>query len=139
MAYIVQYIKDFSDKEKVKNVCEKYTKLAYKVKIYTHSIYTCDFCMDNVAVEYSENPMEQAVLAADKLYAENYLIYKRLAFLEMDVQAALNHSSRDYKTFDEYVKKCDEYYRKGNRTEVDMEMEYLYQVYDEVVVKGWLK
>lgn len=82
---------------------------------------------------------KQSLLDADQKYPENYLVYKRLAFLEMDIQAALDASKRDYRTFDQYVKKSDEYYKKGNRTEVDMEMEYLYQVYDEVVVKGWLE
>ena len=75
MAYIVQYIKDFSDIEKVRSVCEKYTKLAYKVKVYTHSENICDLCVENVDVEYSTNPMEQAVLAAHKLYAEKCQLY----------------------------------------------------------------
>ena len=75
MAYIVQYIKDFSDTEKVKAVCEKYTKLAYKIKVYTHSTNICGFCMENVDIEYCENPMEQAVLSAHKLYAEKCQFY----------------------------------------------------------------
>ena len=75
MAYIVQYVKDFSDTEKVRKVCEKYTKLAYKVKVYTHSSNVCGFAMENVEVEYSPNPMEQAVLSAHKLYAEKCQFY----------------------------------------------------------------
>lgn len=82
---------------------------------------------------------ENCLLEADKLYTDNYLVYKRLAFLEMDCQASLDTKQRDYHDFENYFKKCDELYQKsGTKSEIDMEMEYLYQVYDEVVVKGWL-
>ena len=82
---------------------------------------------------------ESCLLEADKLYNDNYLIYKRLAFLEIDCQASLDTKQRDYRDFETYFNKCDELYSKsGTKSEIDMEMEYLYQVYDEVVVKGWL-
>ena len=75
MAYIVQYIKDFSDLEKVRAVCEKYTKLAYKVKVFAHSKNVCDICIQDVTFEYTENPMEKAVAAASSLYAEKCQFY----------------------------------------------------------------
>ena len=82
---------------------------------------------------------ENCLLEADKLYTDNYLVYKRLAFLEIDCQASLNANQRDYHDFENYFKKCDELYQKsGTKSELDVEMQYLYQVYDEVVVKGWL-
>ena len=75
MAYIVQYIKDFSNADNVRAVCEKYTKLAYKVKVFTHSENRCDLALENVDFEYSTNPMEQAVLSAHQLYAEKCQFY----------------------------------------------------------------
>jgi len=75
MAYIVQYIKDFSNKEKVCAACEKYTNLAYKVKVFTHRENSCGLTVDNVTFEYTENPMEQAVLSAHQLYAEKCQFY----------------------------------------------------------------
>ena len=69
-----------------------------------------------------------------------YLIYKRLAFLEMDIQASLKVEERDYTIFQQYFITCDELYQaSGTTSEMDMEMQYLYQIYDEVVVKGWLE
>ena len=83
---------------------------------------------------------ESCLLEADELYPQNYLIYKRLAFLEIDIQASREASLRDYHDFEEYYIKCDELYKfNGSMGEVDMEMKYLYQVYDEIVVKGWLE
>lgn len=79
------------------------------------------------------------LLKAQNQYPDNYLIYKRLAFLEIDIQAALDGDIRDYQEFQQYFDKCDELYQsEGPNKEQDLEMEYLYQIYDEIVVKGWL-
>lgn len=76
--------------------------------------------------------------AAEK-FPENYLIYKRLAYLEMDVQSALDGSERDYGRFQQYFTEADRLYeQEGPNREQDLEMDFLYQVYDEVVTKGWL-
>lgn len=118
MAYIVQYIKDFSDTEKVRTVCEKYTKLAYKVKVYTHRQNQCGFCMENVTVEYTANPMEQAVLSAHQLYAEKcqfymerggiysvdpYLFLNAEKIREMDYDEALELSANGYNDISQEV------------------------------------
>lgn len=75
MAYIIQYIKDFSDTDKVRAVCEKYTRMAYKIKVFTHSENICGLSAENVSFEYCENPMEQAVAAAHQVYAERCQFY----------------------------------------------------------------
>lgn len=118
MAYIVQYISDFSDTEKVRAACERYTRLAYKVKLYTHSTNICDFCMENVDVEYSENPMEQAVVSAHKLFAEKcqfymerggiysvdpYLFPQAEKIREMDYDEALELSANGYNDISQEV------------------------------------
>lgn len=118
MAYIVQYISDFSDTEKVRAACKRYTRLAYKVKLYTHSTNICDFCMENVDVEYSENPMEQAVVSAHKLFAEKcqfymerggiysvdpYLFPQAEKIREMDYDEALELSANGYNDISQEV------------------------------------
>ncbi len=75
MAYIVQYIKNFSDKEKIRCLCEKYTSSLYKLKVFTHIENKCDFNIKDVEFEYTENPMEQAVLTAHKFGAEKCQFY----------------------------------------------------------------
>ncbi|MBQ8231840.1 MAG: protein kinase [Lachnospiraceae bacterium] len=121
-----------------------YTEAAVKAldEIITSGFGTLVEWLDKAVFLQSLGRYEEAedcLLEADKLYTDNYLIYKRLAFLEIDGQASLDTKQRDYHDFESYFNKCDELYRKsGTKSEIDMEMEYLYQVYDEVVVKGWL-
>lgn len=118
MAYIVQYIKDFSDTEKVRSAAEKYTKLAYKVKIFTHSENACDLSLENVTFEYSANPMEQAVMSAHQLYAEKCQFYMEQGGIysvdpylypmaekikEMDYDEALEYFVNGYDEIDEKV------------------------------------
>lgn len=76
---------------------------------------------------------------AGEIYADNYLIYKRLAFLEIEKQAALEINKRDYADFEKYYTECVRLYlEKGKNKEQDIEMEYLQQIYNEVVDKGWM-
>ena len=121
-----------------------YTEAAVKVldEIISSGFGTLVEWLDKTVFLQSIGNYEEAencLLEADKLYTDNYLVYKRLAFLEIDCQASLNAKQRDYHDFETYFKKCDELYQKsGTKSELDVEMQYLYQVYDEVVVKGWL-
>lgn len=118
MAYIVQYIKDFSDMDKVRTVCEKYTALAYKVKVFTHSKNFSDLKIENVTFEYCENPVEQAVLSAHSLYAEKcqfymerggiysvdpYLFPQAEKIREMDYDEALELSANGYNDISQEV------------------------------------
>ncbi len=79
--------------------------------------------------EYAE--AEACLMKADALYPENYLIYKRLAFLMLEWP--------DYDKFDRYFQLGSRFYETDPNHGQDMEMEYLYQVYEEVVVNGWLE
>lgn len=82
---------------------------------------------------------KQCLLDASEIYLNNYLIYKRLAFLEIEIQGAKDAGDRAYQEFKQYFDICDELYQSaGPGREQDLEMEYLYQVYDEIVVMGWL-
>lgn len=87
--------------------------------------------------DYTE--AESCFLDALQKYPDQYLLYKRLAFLELDVQSAKATDSRTYQKFNEYYKTCTELYNKSNATEQDLEMPYLEQVYNELKVMGWLQ
>ena len=81
----------------------------------------------------------ECLVEAGKIYTDNYLIYKRLAFLEIEKQSAMEVNMRDYTEFEKYYIECTRLYQEnGKNKEQDIEMEYLYQIYNEVIVKGWM-
>ena len=71
-------------------------------------------------------------------YGEDYRTYKRLAFLEVNVQAAKDNQDRSYDRFLEYYDKAQELFeeRSGN-TDDDMEMQLLEQVYGQLRDGAW--
>lgn len=72
-------------------------------------------------------------------FGEDYNIYKRLAFLEVDLQEEKANSRRDYQAFAGYYQKAKKMYQeqlKGNHT--DEEMQLLDHVYQQVLAGGWL-
>lgn len=77
----------------------------------------------------------KTLLDTAELYT-SYLVYKRLAFLEIDRQAAAAAELRDYTSFSTYYEEAMRLYRE-TLTEEDMEMEFLEKTYDEIVKKGW--
>ena len=80
-----------------------------------------------------------ALAEMEKLFGEDYNIYKRYAFLEIDIQALKNNSQRDYRTFEKYYQKAVSMYQsqmKDNNT--DAEMGLLENVYQQVKAGGWL-
>lgn len=74
-----------------------------------------------------------------QLYGEDYNIYKRYAFLQVDRQELKDNNARDYKAFAGYFEKARQLYYaqlKGNDT--DAEMQLLENVYAQVKAGGWL-
>lgn len=72
-------------------------------------------------------------------YGEDYNIYKRLAFLEIDKQEQKQNRQRDYRSFEEYYEEAKKRYQKEQKeNDADSEMELLNQVYQQVVSGGWL-
>ena len=69
---------------------------------------------------------------------QSYLVYKRLAFLELDRQLTLPNESRSYKLFGKYYDKCKKMYQESTENGSDMEMDYLDMSYAEAVEKGWM-
>ena len=119
MAYIVKYIKEFTDHEKIKAVCAKDVALGYKVKVFASPKKQCDICMDNVTFEYVDKPMEHAVKAAKELYAEKCQIYLKRAIYSVD--------PREY-DFAEKIKELD--YQEAQELSVNGFNGIMYEVFD---------
>ncbi len=81
---------------------------------------------------------KEGLLAAEQKYSGSYLLYKRLAFLEIEIQYARDLDARDYGAFKTYYDTCTALYAKETHTEEDIEMAYLEKTYGEVVALGWL-
>lgn len=99
---------------------------------------------DTLAVQYQkQGDLQQAQKTVDQMlkdYGEDYRIYMRYAFLEIDVQGLRENASRDYTKFAGYCEKAEELYQqqvKDNNT--DEEMQLLEEVYRQVEEGGWLE
>ncbi len=82
--------------------------------------------------EHAHEMIDQAL----DLYGENYISYKRKAFLEADEQADKEVEERDYHGFEDSYKKAVELYKQAG--EEDSEMPLLEKIYAELVQAGWL-
>ncbi len=98
---------------------------------------------NNIVVMYERSGNLQAARQyADKMckkYGDRYESYKRLAFIEIDVQNAKDDGARDYSDFLEYYKKATELYKDqvdGNKTDAEMQM--LDQNYGQLKSDGLL-
>lgn len=78
----------------------------------------------------------ETVDKAIDLYGDNYVSYKRRAFLEADEQANKDISERNYQGFEQDYKKAFELYRTAG--EEDPEMPLLEKVYEELEKADWL-
>ena len=99
---------------------------------------------DTLAIQYEkQGGIEQARKTVDQMletYGEDYRIYMRYAFLEIDTQELKENAQRDYSQFAEYYEKAEELYHeqvKDNNT--DAQMQLLEDVYGQVKEGGWLE
>lgn len=94
----------------------------------------------NLTILYEQvKDFEQAhkmISKAIDLYGDNYISYKRLAFLEVDEQANKEVSERDYQEFEKNCKKALELYQTVEAE--DSEMPLLEKVYAELKQANWL-
>lgn len=73
-------------------------------------------------------------------YGEDYRTYKRLAFLELEMQNEKDVSERNYLSFQEYYQNAKELFDvSGSQKDADMEMQRLDQLYQEVLNGNWLE
>lgn len=99
---------------------------------------------DTLAVLYEkQGQLDLARQAADSMlekYGEDYNIYMRYAFLEIDAQELLANTSRDYTQFVQYYEKALQLYtEQQSDNNVDSEMELLKNLYAQVVEGGWVE
>ena len=99
---------------------------------------------DTLAIQYEkQGEIEQARKTVDQMletYGEDYRIYMRYAFLEIDTHELKENAQRDYSQFAEYYEKAEELYHeqvKDNNT--DAQMQLLEDVYGQVKEGGWLE
>ena len=98
---------------------------------------------DNLAILYEkQGDLDKAadtLGAMTRLYGEDYNIYKRYAFLEVDRQEQKGNTARDYQAFAGYYEKAEQlYYAQLACNDTDAEMQLLEQVYAQVKSGGWL-
>lgn len=84
MAYIVKFIKDFSDKAKINSVCLKDVSLGYKVMVFSDCANKCDLQVENTTFTFCDDAKMQAVEAARKHYAEKCQFYVEHAVYSVD-------------------------------------------------------
>ena len=84
MAYIVKYIKDFSNSEKIEQICLKDISLGYKVMVFSDCASKCDLQVENTTFTFCHNAEQQAVEAAKKHYAEKCQFYVKHAVFSVD-------------------------------------------------------
>ena len=118
--------------------CEKAIALFRQMEDRGYATFTARY---NIAILYEkmgryDESMAQLNAMLD-IYPDNYNLYKRMAFVELDVQAAKANEERDYHEFESRYKKALELYQNHAGGE-DMEMLSLEQLYEDVLSNGWL-
>lgn len=82
----------------------------------------------------------QTLNSMQKSYGDDYKIYKRFAFLEIEQQNMIVNENRNYEKFLEYYQKAVELYQvqiKNNKS--DLEMQLLDDIYNQLIIGGWIK
>ena len=77
---------------------------------------------------------------AQEKFPETYLIAKRLAFLEYEVQSQADSAARDYTLFAQYARECLALYRAQGADQIqDSEVNYLEELLEELQALGWIE
>lgn len=72
-------------------------------------------------------------------YGEDYNLYKRYAFLEVDKQEQKHNMDRDYEEFYNYYSKAIKLYKERSKNgDTDSEMKLLETLYNQIQKGGWL-
>lgn len=94
---------------------------------------------ENMAILYENmdyfDEAENLLLQMTEQYPERYEIFKRLAYLEADLQQMKENEDRNYDQMQKYYEKAKEIY---SEKEQDMEMEMLERMMQELRDGGWL-
>lgn len=99
---------------------------------------------DNLVILYEkQGELENAEIILGKmaeLYGNDYNLYKRYAFLEIDKQELKGNQNRDYSKFVQYYREASQmYYSQLRNNNSDAEMGLLENVYEQVKSGGWIE
>lgn len=138
MERLAQVYINYSDIENRDDCCERAIALFEQMEERGYATFTSRY---NIAVLYEKTgrfgEAQEQLEAMLGIYPDNYVIYKRLAFVELDAQAAKEKSDRDYHDFHGFYEEAFALYQE-NAAREDMEMLSLQQLYNDVVANGWL-
>ena len=98
---------------------------------------------DNLAILHEKmgnlEEVGQVLRTMEEKYGEDYNLYKRYAFLEIDIQERKPNESRDYQAFADYYQKAEDlYYKQLKDNNTDPEMGLLENTYQQILAGGWL-
>ncbi len=96
----------------------------------------------NLALLYDDiNMYEESYSVYQQMltsFGENYQIYKRMAFLTLELQGEYAVEERNYDDFKKYYDKaCELFETAGKRKDQDTEMQLLQESYNTLVDGGW--
>ena len=136
---LVQVYIDYADITDEKKYCQSAISLLCELEDMNYATYTSRM---NIAVLYGkcedyESAINQLKGMAE-IYPLNYEIYKRMAFMEAQLQSTYSNDKREYLTFLTYYEKTMELY-SGEAGQEDMEIPILEQVYKDLVTNKWLE
>ena len=138
MERLAQAYIDYSDIADQAGNCQNAIAIFEEMENKGYATFTSKY---NIAVLYEKMGDYLAAMnqlaAMLKEYPNNYTIYKRMAFVELNVQAGKENKDRDYHTFESHYQKAMELYQEKGNGE-DVEMLSLQQLYNDVVTNGWL-
>ncbi|MBR1476554.1 MAG: protein kinase [Lachnospiraceae bacterium] len=137
MERLAQAYIDYSDIEDTAENCLKAIDVFNEMDKLGYGTFTSRY---NVAVLYDKAGMlSEAIDWLNNMllqYPDNYVIYKRLAFVEAEVQLGKSGAQRNFAAFREYYDAAQKLYAENAKGQ-DMEMLSLQELYEDVVSNGW--
>ena len=104
---------------------EYHKKALERFELLYENGYAARQTMENIAILREQTGDHEGtkdmLFEMTEQYPEDYRGYKRLAFLEADIQQTKDNADRDYQLFAEYYQKAQELY-EGRETDQEMEM-----------------
>ena len=138
---VTEYLADaYVRKAQADGLDEYYQKALELFQSIYDSGYVTYQLQQNMAVLYENmnrfDEAETLLLQMAVDYPERYEVYKRLAYLEADVQQNRENLDRDYRKMQEYYEQALEMY---TGKEQDLEMEMLDRMMQELKDRRWIK
>ena len=118
---------------------EYYEKAVLKFEFLYENGYSTRQMMENIGILYEQMgnfvKAEKILMEMAEKYPDNYICYKRLAYLEADKQQNKENEDRDYQQMKEYYDMAKELYGENGD---DQEMQMLDNLMKELKDENWL-